>query len=220
MDLALTNTSDGSFTIYSKRFNETYHSVNGSITESNHVFIDAAYNKSESNPCYVLEIGFGTGLNAFLTFLLAEKSKKTTYYHTLERFPVPFEIVNHLNYTEILNIDAKEKFTELHKSDWNREIKISEYFYFCKFLEDINNYEFGTDIYNVVYFDAFSPANHPEAWTPIIFNKLCRAMKQGGVITTYCAKGEVRRIMQSAGFKVFRLPGPPGKREMLKGIKE
>jgi tRNA U34 5-methylaminomethyl-2-thiouridine-forming methyltransferase MnmC len=219
MKLRLINTSDGSLTLYSEEFDETYHSVNGSITESQHVFINEGYNSSKSDPIFVLEIGFGTGLNAFLTFLQAQKTSKATYYHTIELFPVSPDIYCQLNYAKILTPDAVDEFLELHKADWNSEIPISKYFNFAKYLEDIAIYNFRTNIYDIIYFDAFSPARHPDAWTEPIFKKMFNTLKPGGIITTYCAKGEVRRRMQSAGFKVYRLPGPPGKREMLKGVK-
>jgi tRNA U34 5-methylaminomethyl-2-thiouridine-forming methyltransferase MnmC len=212
-------TADGSVTVLSGSFGETYHSVNGAITESQHVFINASFKTVDVNPVTVLEIGFGTGLNAFLTLLEAEKEKREVHYSSIELFPIPSDIYNNLYYSENCLPGRADEFLLLHQSDWEKEIAVTGYFRLTKINADITLFDFGQEKYDVVYFDAFSPNIQPELWTKDIFNRVFRSMKPGGVLTTYCAKGEVRRNMQGAGFVVERLPGPPGKREMLRAVK-
>ncbi len=208
-------TNDGSSTLFSPDLNECYHSVNGAITESIHVFIHAGLDafhslKEELN---ILEIGFGTGLNALLTMLEADKIQKTIHYTSIELFPVSHEITTNLNYE-----NADGLFSKMHECEWNQPICISNLFFLNKICADFTTYQF-EEKYDVVYFDAFSPDVQPEMWTEDIFQKLFDCMNTGGIMTTYCAKGQVRRNMQHAGFKTERLPGPPGKREMLRGTK-
>jgi tRNA U34 5-methylaminomethyl-2-thiouridine-forming methyltransferase MnmC len=213
-------TADGSVTVLSGNFGETYHSVNGAITESQHVFINACYKIVDVNPVTVLEIGFGTGLNAFLTLLEAEKEKREVYYSSIELFPIPSDIYKNLYYSDNCLQGKVDEFLLLHQSDWEKEVAITGHFRLTKRNADIAVFDFGLEKYDVVYFDAFSPNIQPELWTKEIFNRIFRSMKSGGVLTTYCAKGEVRRNMQNAGFIVERLSGPPGKREMLRAVKK
>jgi len=218
--MEIRTTADGSDTIYSSEFNETYHSINGAITESVHVFIESGFKQLTINNVSVLEIGFGTGLNAFLTLKEAKKEKKTVSYLTIERFPISENLVKCLNYSEIYSPKDEGDFQFLHQSEWGKEIPVTNFFKLTKINTDIVTYDYGLEKYDVVYFDAFSPNIQPELWTYEIFKKIYQAMKFGGVLTTYCAKGEVRRNMKAAGFIVERLPGPPGKREMLRGTKK
>jgi tRNA U34 5-methylaminomethyl-2-thiouridine-forming methyltransferase MnmC len=218
MSLTLQISNDGSHTVYADGFGETYHSVNGAITESNHVFIDAGLNQVNKSSVNVLEIGFGTGLNAFLTLLQAEKKGLAIYYETLELFPVEDAVYASLNYAEVLHA-GKATFTLLHQSNWEEVIAITPHFTIQKHKIDIPSFLYPADSYDVVYFDAFSPVTQPELWTQELFTSIYTSMRVGGVLTTYCAKGEVRRNMQRAGFTVERLPGPPGKREMLRATK-
>ncbi|TCO07235.1 tRNA (5-methylaminomethyl-2-thiouridine)(34)-methyltransferase MnmD [Natronoflexus pectinivorans] len=217
MNIEIKITSDGSSTLYRPDLNEHYHSINGAITESMHVFIGAGLNNCHSNPVHILEMGFGTGLNALLT--LMNKKNQTIVYHAVEKYPVDEKITESVNYPDLLNSSmAKPLYRQLHSAPWNISTSISDTFILKKIEGDIHTYE--TDIlYNLVYFDAFAPDIQPELWTKDLFSKIWKMMDTKGILTTYCAKGDVRRNMQSAGFEVERLAGPPGKREMLRATK-
>lgn len=217
MSIEIRATEDGSATLFSEKFGETYHSVHGAITESVHVFIDAAFNFIKSESVNVLEFGFGTGLNAYLTFLESSKCNRTVKYTSLELYPVSEEIFLGLAQSE--RILQQGCFLKMHECPWGEENVISSHYSLSKEKTNFASFEYKPDLYDIVYFDAFSPVTQPELWTKEIFDKVWYSMKRGGVLTTYCAKGEVRRNMKAAGFMVERLPGPPGKREMLRAIK-
>jgi tRNA U34 5-methylaminomethyl-2-thiouridine-forming methyltransferase MnmC len=199
-------TGDGSKTIYSTRFGEHYHSTYGAVSESNHVYIEAGYLATTVCPVSVLEIGFGTGLNAWLTLHHACRLRRHTLYEGIELFSIDDSTVCQLSDNEI--------FRSLHFAPWEQPVEITSDFVLHKRKSDILQTAF-LHKYDVVYFDAFSPAVQPEIWTADIFTRLYAAMNHGAIMTTYCAKGTVRRTMQSVGFDVKRLPGPAGKREIL-----
>ena len=218
MNSELRITEDGSHTLFMADIDECYHSTHGAVQESRHIFIDAGLKKCNKPAINVLEIGFGTGLNAFLTMLEAEKTGKKIRFTTLELYPVPIDTALQLNYAVELAPDFKLYFEKIHTSPWNKEVQISPFFKLYKSKADFTKIVF-LEEYDVIYFDAFSPEKQPEMWTAEQFEKLYKCCNFEGVLTTYCAKGDVRRAMQSAGFKVERLPGPPGKREILRGMK-
>jgi len=201
-------TADGSKTLYSDRFAEHYHNVSGAESESNYVFIDAGYMEASAIPVAVLEIGFGTGLNAWLTLQQATRMQRHTLYETLERYPVDDATAQALSDDEL--------FRRLHSAPWEQSVEINRYFTLFKNKSDILKIKAFARSYDVVYFDAFSPRVQPEMWNRDIFELLYAAMNPGGVLTTYCAKGDVRRTLQNIGFSVERLPGAVGKREMLR----
>ncbi len=212
---------DGSHTLYVEALDEHYHSTHGAIQESNHVFIEAGLKQLDNslNEIKIFEVGFGTGLNAFLSLLYAEENKKHIYYYSVELYPLSLEIAEKLNYANILAPDKLDLFLKLHSSKWNKEVKISEHFTLNKqsiSLENINI----TDKFNLIYFDAFAPEKQSELWTADIFKKMHDMLLPNGILTTYCAKGQVRRNMIEAGFTVERIPGPPGKREMMRAFKK
>lgn len=211
-------TEDGSHTLFVASIDESYHSTHGAVQESRHIFIEAGLKKCNKSEIKVLEIGFGTGLNAFLTMLEAEKNGKIIDYTSLEKFPVPVTQALKLNYPEELSPKNRTCFEQMHVSLWNDKIQISKPFSLQKIETDFTHYNF-SGMYDVVYFDAFSPEKQPEMWTEDLFKKLFTHCNQGAIMTTYCAKGIVRRAMQAAGFQVERLAGPPGKREILRGLK-
>jgi len=209
-------TSDGSSTIHLPDWNEQYHSKNGSINETYHVFINKGLKLVESDKVSILEIGFGTGLNCFITFL---ESTKEIHYVGVEAYPVTPEEVDKMNFITVLDA-AKDSaiFNKIHKVSWNAKHQISDSFSLEKrkqFFEDIEDKE----AFNLIYFDAFGARVQPQLWTEEIFLKMFNALKENGILVTYSAKGSVRRAMQAVGFIVERLPGPPGKREMLRAIK-
>lgn len=219
MERELQITADGSHTLYIPEMNEHYHSVNGALRESRHIFIEAGLRTLEKDVVRIVEIGFGTGLNAFLTLRDATLSEAHHIeYHTVELYPLPLDTIHALNYGELVWPERKELFFALHEAEWNRSVPVTERFTLRKIKGDSNTCELPDDI-DLIYFDAFAPEKQPEMWNQAIYDRLYAHAAPGGVIVTYCAKGEVRRGMRAAGFEMSRLPGPPGKRHMLRGIK-
>ncbi|MDH7911215.1 tRNA (5-methylaminomethyl-2-thiouridine)(34)-methyltransferase MnmD [Winogradskyella sp. SYSU M77433] len=228
MKRKIITTSDGSKTIQIEDWNEQYHSIHGAIQEANHVFLKHGllyFSKSyrpeitsEFNPINILEIGFGTGLNAFLTLIEAEKTNLKINYVGVEAYPVKKEEINQLNYIELISKEHDTFFEKMHAAPWEEEHFITSNFQLekqKKFFKDIQ----AKDTFDIIYFDAFGARVQPELWTEAIFKIMFTALKKNGILVTYSAKGSVRRAMQAVGFTVERLPGPPGKREMLRGTK-
>ena len=212
-------TADGSYTLFVPELNEHYHSIKGALNESIHIFISMGLRHSPIEIPRILEIGFGTGLNAFLTLLEANRTQRTVHYTTIERYPVPNQLIDQLHYPENISPNDAGFFHALHSAPWETDIVISPYFTLHKVNADFTHYTL-TQQYDIVYFDAFAPEKQPEMWSQDIFNKLYEHLNNNGILTTYCAKGIVRRILQSGGFSVERFPGPPdGKREILRGNK-
>ena len=219
MKREIIKTSDGSTTIHIPEWNEQYHSIHGAIQEANHVYINNGLRYKNTNEITILEIGFGTGLNAFITFLEAKKLHKKVNYVGVEAYPVSAEEIQELNYvSELKALEFQSIFDEMHQASWEKEHSVSEDFQLLKrkqFFQDIQDIA----AFDLIYFDAFGAQNQPELWTEEIFLKMYKAIKKQGVLVTYSAKGSVRRAMQAVGFSVERLPGPPGKREMLRATK-
>ena len=210
-------TADGSATIYVPHLDEHYHSVKGALTESLHIFRNCAflYHSPSSQPLRVLEIGFGTGLNAVVTAMATTKDRKA-HYISLELYPVEAQLIEKLNYGEMVDNDL---LMALHNAQWNAPQVISPTFTLEKLQCDFTQCSLPHDI-DVVYFDAFAPEKQPEMWDESLFKRIYDAMSNGGILTTYCAKGEIRRRLQRVGFIVERLAGPPGgKREILRATK-
>lgn len=219
MKRKIITTADGSKTIQIEDWNEQYHSVHGAIQEAMHVFIlHGLFCFLDSHkPISILEIGFGTGLNAFITLLESEKSNLHINYTGVEAYPVTQEEVDALNYTEQLKTN-NTLFSKLHQYDWEVLHHITPKFSLTKqqkFFKEID----AVAEYDLIYFDAFGARVQPELWTEVIFELMYKALKTKGVLVTYSAKGSVRRAMQAVGFSVEKLPGPPGKREMLRATK-
>lgn len=222
-------TSDGSTSIHLPDWNEQYHSKHGAIQEAYHVFIKAGFEKfldtisqkkeSIQTNLSILEIGFGTGLNAFITFIEADKKNIKIDYVGVEAYPVAADEVEKLNYVAELKAENNQLvFNEMHTTSWDEKHTISDDFNLTKRKQFFNEID-DENTFDVIYFDAFGATNQPELWTEEIFQKMFTALKVGGILTTYAAKGSVRRAMQSVGFTVERLAGPPGKREMLRAVK-
>lgn len=218
MNIKLVKTEDNSHTLYVPELDEHYHSIHGAWQESKHVFIDAGFKQLGHLPTIsVLEIGFGTGLNALLTSI-ENKCIQTITYVGVEKFPVPLEMVKQLNDSKTRAPSHSDLFLRMHASPWDQWNKLDASFNLYKAKEDLASYVTDTR-FDLVYFDAFAPDKQPEMWHEENFRKFFKLMNLGGVLTTYCAKGVVRRLLQSIGYKVERIPGPPGKREMLRAIK-
>lgn len=209
-------TSDGSTTIHLPDWNEQYHSKHGAIQEAYHVFIKNGLELQKKEEISILEIGFGTGLNCFITFL---ESNKTINYVGVEAYPVIAEEVLKLNYvTELKAKNEQAVFNKMHALPWEEKHKITQNFSLTKrqqFFKDIDDKE----QFDLIYFDAFGAEHQPDLWTEEVFKRMFGALKENGILVTYSAKGSVRRAMQAVGFTVERLPGPPGKREMLRATK-
>jgi tRNA U34 5-methylaminomethyl-2-thiouridine-forming methyltransferase MnmC len=224
MKREIITTADGSSTIFLPDWNEHYHSKHGAVQEAYHVFIKTGYEyfksiSRSSKNISILEIGFGTGLNALISLFETRKDTLTINYTGVEAYPVASEEVKKLNYSTLFSErDSEVLFQKLHDAPWEEKTGITDLFYLHKkklfFTEiiDVNQYD-------LIYFDAFGPRVQPDLWTEEIFAKMFTALRPGGVLVTYSAKGSVRRAMEAVGFKVERLPGPPGKREMLRATK-
>jgi tRNA U34 5-methylaminomethyl-2-thiouridine-forming methyltransferase MnmC len=222
MERKIITTSDGSHSLFVPELDEHYHSTHGAIQEAKHVFLKAGLDGllERLSEISVLEVGLGTGLNAFLTWMHVQKTDIKVQYTALEAFPVDFEMAQRLNYvSELTGEQSHPIFDGIHSSVWEQAIALDNTFTLLKKevkLQDFNP----TEGYDIIYFDAFGPPVQPAMWTPEIFQKLYDCLNPNGIFVTYCAKGQVRRDLQSVGFQLERLPGPPGKREMLRGIKQ
>ncbi|CAL65484.1 tRNA (5-methylaminomethyl-2-thiouridine)(34)-methyltransferase MnmD [Christiangramia forsetii] len=223
MERKIIKTDDGSVTIHLPEWDEQYHSKHGAVQEARHVFLKMGLHHfleiNNTSELAILEIGFGTGLNAFLTALEAEKLNLKINYTGVEAYPVPAEEIKLLNYPEASQAQEKaDLFIKLHKTEWEKSFSISNNFSLTKVKKKFHEIA-DDELYNLIYFDAFGARVQPELWTEEIFNLMYRALNKNGVLVTYAAKGSVRRAMIASGFEVQKLPGPPGKREMLRAVK-
>ena len=212
-------TSDGSTTIYIPEWNEQYHSKHGAIQEAYHVFIKHGLEACKTSEVSILEMGFGTGLNAFISFLEAEKNSMKISYHGIEAYPVNFNELRQLNYVAELRAEQfGETFRLMHDIPWEKKRKLSKNFEIIKRQQLFHEIK-DENRFDLVYFDAFGARVQPDLWTVELFALMFKAMKINGILVTYSAKGSVRRALQTVGFDVERLAGPPGKREMLRATK-
>lgn len=215
-DLEIITTSDGSHTLRNKQLNETYHSIHGAVQESAHVFIKNGLQcyceQLRSKNISILEVGFGTGLNALLTLQYAIKHQLQVRYTALEPFPLTQEVWSKLNYGE----RGEGQFKALHEAEWDGEVFLTSAFTIHKHAQTLQDVELGGN-YDVIYFDAFAPAVQPELWTYASLEKAVKLLKSGGVFVTYSAKGQLKRDLKSLGLTVETLAGPPGKNEMVRG---
>ncbi|MFI5150121.1 MAG: tRNA (5-methylaminomethyl-2-thiouridine)(34)-methyltransferase MnmD [Bacteroidia bacterium] len=217
----LKQTGDGSHTLYNEVLNEHYHSHHGALQESLHVFIRAGLDKiaEPGNILRILEIGFGTGLNCLLTLKESLDKNLAVEYTSLEPFPLTPEVATTLNYTQLPEFTSlTDVFLQMHAQPDNTQ-QLSPAFTLVRKLETLDHF-IPSGNYSLIYFDAFAPQVQPELWTEAVFQKMYACLVPGGILVTYCAKGEVKRNMKKAGFINERLPGPPGKREMTRAIKE
>lgn len=216
-------TADGSSTIYLEEWNEHYHSKHGAIQEAQHVFISEGFKYittgREKMPIHILEMGFGTGLNALLTAF--ETGQKTTivHYTAIEGFPVEKSILKTLNYTKVLSTTHSEIFNKIHDADWEKDETITSNFSLKKIYKSFEEVQFNND-FDLIYFDAFGSRVQPTLWERPMLTKMYDALRPNGVFVTYSAKGSVRRCLAELGFEVERLDGPPGKRHMLRAKKK
>lgn len=219
-DLEIITTSDGSHTLRNKQLNETYHSIHGAVQESMHVFIKngVEYYCETYQPknISILEVGFGTGLNALLTLQYARHNSLFIRYTTLEPFPLLQDVWSKLNYGD--RDKGEHHFRALHEAGWNSEISLAPEFTILKVDKSLQEVQLN-DVYDLVYFDAFAPGVQPELWAYEALKKVATPLKAGGVFVTYSAKGQMKRDLKNLGLKVETLPGPPGKNEMVRALK-
>lgn len=221
MERKIILTEDGSHTLYLPKMDEHYHSTHGAVQESKHVFINAGYHAIAKNKLNIFEVGFGTGLNAFLTLIENQTDNKLVEYFSIEKYPLNNDEYTVLNYGKVAGKKLQEKYLYMHSCDWDKKTAITTSFNLNKIKGDITNFNFkDLPLFDLIYFDAFAPNKQVEVWNNTIFQQLFNNSNHGAILVTYCAKGEVRRTLQAVGFKVERIAGPPGKREMLRASKE
>ena len=220
--MEIIETRDGSHTVRRETGGELYHSIHGALAESRHVFIAGGLSSLPAiiSPVRVLEVGFGTGLNVLLTWHAVKGGTRRVHYVALEPYPLSEEEVMGLNYPQLVDeAGGQAFFRDIHRSAWNTPVFLDEHFILNKVDQRVQDVYLKSGQFHLVYFDAFSYDNDPGIWSREIMEKLHESLAPGGVIVTYSAKGEVRRNMESAGLRVERLPGAPGKREMLRARK-
>lgn len=219
--IEIIETKDGSHTLLNTELQETYHSTHGAMQESKHVFIRHGMEHalaSGKKELSVFEVGFGTGLNAWLTLRHGMTLPVKIKYTTVESFPLVESVWSGLNYAD--NSDAIEIFKKLHRCEWNNPVSIQPDFEIHKINSTIQEFRVRTDAFDVIYFDAFAPNKQPEMWEPFVLDKIVSSMRSGAIFVTYCAKGQVKRNLKNLGLTVETLPGPPGKREMTRAVKK
>ncbi|WP_460684361.1 tRNA (5-methylaminomethyl-2-thiouridine)(34)-methyltransferase MnmC2 [Niabella aquatica] len=214
-------TGDGSHTLKLAGTNITFHSCRGAVQESQHVFIKSGFEyfvqqAGSQQPLAIFEVGLGTGLNALLTAMIADQKQREVIYYAIDRHPLPVAIYTKLNYPVLLQEPVLYKF--MMQAAWNELLPVTPFFKLQKIHSDLNSYTFHRQ-YDIIYFDAFAPDDQEEMWTDAIYRKMYDALYPGGVLVTYCSKSMVRRALMQAGFLIEKLPGPPGKREIIRANK-
>jgi tRNA U34 5-methylaminomethyl-2-thiouridine-forming methyltransferase MnmC len=200
-----------------EEWNESYHSLNGAIRESDHVFIEMGLSAINQKKVRIFEMGFGTGLNALLSWNYSVSSKIRIHYKSIDLYPLERDITQNLNYPDLVGEGSQDRFAKIHAARWGVITKLDKRFFLEKIHANLLEYDHN-EKYDLVYFDAFSPTKQPELWSSDVFRKILTAMSPGGLFVTYSSKSAVRRALQAAGFHVEKLPGPPGKREMIRAI--
>jgi len=215
---SIITTGDGSHTIYVPELNEHYHSVHGAVQESEHIFIKNGYRAFSGEKIRIFEVGFGTGLNCLLTASECLRDKRDVTYTTIEKFPLGENTLESLNHFRYLDMDYEESLRQVYKAAWNKPVRIFTNLLLHKIEGDLTADDINGE-YDLIYFDAFGPDKQPEMWTRDIFRKISLLTASNGIFVTYSAKGEVKRNLRNFGFRVELLPGPPGKREMIRAVK-
>ncbi len=215
---------DGSHTVYSSRYNTTYHSDHGALQESRHVFLKHGIHdlmaRQDKKRIDVFEMGFGTGLNAILTYDFTIRNEVAVHYTTIDKYPLGKDIIDHLNYMSFLDSTYNRVFTGMHKTKTGEDQSFDNgCFKFVRYIDDFLTFNPDRQ-YDIIFYDAFDPNTQSELWTLECMHKAYQMLKSGGILTTYCAQGQFRRNLKQVGFSVLKLPGPPGKREITQAIKQ
>lgn len=220
--MEIQKTKDGSHTLVSKKFGELYHSHNGSIQEAVHIFIQYGLAEFSKEKISVFEMGFGSGLNAILSYYYAQKKNIQINYTTIEAFPIDIETSKILNYNQFIKEPNFDKdFNQIHLAAWNKEIKISKYFSINKIENKIENLAIeNLKKVDIIFYDAFAPSAQANLWEKEVLTKMFNLLKPEGFLITYCAKGVFKRTLKEIGFRIEALPGPIGKREITRAWKE
>jgi tRNA U34 5-methylaminomethyl-2-thiouridine-forming methyltransferase MnmC len=216
--IKIIRTSDGSDTLYVPEIDEHYHSVHGAVQESRFIFINNGLNYFKTGPVRVFEAGFGTGLNALLSAEASFTDNREIFYTTIEKYPLSENIINSLNYKEFVSEEGKRIFDSIHSCSWNTPEKLSSNFTLYKIEGDLLTHDIEGS-FDLIYFDAFGPDKQPEIWSKEVFRRVAGFTSPNGILVTYSVKGEVKRALKENGFKVTLLPGPPGKRHILRAVK-
>jgi len=230
MELVVTRTDDGSDTVFRPDLNQHYHSTFGAVQETQQIFIENGFlhaiskqqdgSHDGSEPVHILEIGFGTGLNALMTLIEAEKRNINIDYTSVEPYPLDETCWKLLNYPQLPgSASYSGQFSDLHRAGWNLPVTLTPTFNLHKVMDSVEHFQPECGKFGMVYFDAFGPDAQPELWTEEIFRKICMSMSPGAILVTYSVKGTVVRALRAAGFSTEKLPGPPGKRHILRATK-
>jgi tRNA U34 5-methylaminomethyl-2-thiouridine-forming methyltransferase MnmC len=218
MNRELRITGDGSHTVYVADLDEPYHSIHGAVQESEHVFIRQGFHQLDRSPVRILEIGFGTGLNAILTLVESISDQREVYYHAVEKYPLEAGEYNRLNFDQLISGCPEGIFMEMHNAPWGEAVPLLNTFSIFKERADFRSMD-PAGKFDLVYFDAFAPKKQPHLWTEDIFSRLHKLMFPKGILVSYTSMGSVRRALISCSFHVEKIPGPPGKREMIRAIR-
>lgn len=223
VNVEIRRTLDGSDTLFVPGLNEHYHSTFGAVQESEHVFINKGLLAVDAviDPVSVFEVGFGTGLNALLSDLTAQVRNRNLHYSAIELYPLETAILDSLNFTSFLEYpDAREEFGKIHDAQWETTSQLNSYFFLTKLKADLRSFKPPKKHFDVIYFDAFSPDVQPDLWSVAVFEKMFGLLHHDGILITYSCKGVVKRNLVEAGFSIEKLPGPRGKREILRARKK
>lgn len=223
MKRELITTADGSHTLYLPEMDEHYHSRHGAIQESRHVFIDKGYcfTAKDIDPLNILEVGWGTGLNALLTLVESDAVSRKVHYVAVEPYPLEKELYEQLNYGDLLEHGKAGMYLrQMHEKSWNFPYYISEHFILHKLQSSFQETALQPGMFHLIYYDAFAPGKQEDMWSKEHFAKCFEALQKDGVLVTYSSKGQVKRDLADAGFSVTKLEGPKGKREMLRAVKQ
>lgn len=218
MKRQIAQTADGSTTIFIPEMDENYHSHHGAIQEAEHVFIQMGLEHVQKETVRIFELGFGTGLNALLSYKRSKELGTTIEYFGLEAFPVEPELVSELNYPNQIGEEYGSVFAKMHEQPWNQANTLG-HFELTKVDQKIQELDIDGKEFDLIYFDAFGPRAQDEMWHLPVLEKMAEMLTDGGVLVTYCAQGQFKRYLKSLGFEIERLPGPPGKREMTRATK-
>jgi len=218
MERSIMMTKDGSHTMFMNGMDEPYHSRHGALQESLHVFIKEGLQRTEMTNLRILELGFGTGLNALLTLKESISKNLNIYYHAVEKYPLKETEYTLLNYEMVIDSCPKGVLIRMHSSPWGNPVNITDHFTLYKENSDFRSMKLPSH-FNLIYFDAFSPEKQPELWANDIFGTIHKVSDPGAILVTYSSKGAVHRTLTTCGFDVHKVAGPPGKREMIRAVK-